>query len=79
MERLGYFSPMLCPICDDWIVAPIASEFIEGGKARHMWECETCQESTEAAVSTEWRGCLSRQSLSFVLGVLEAYRVSVGR
>jgi hypothetical protein len=43
--------PTLCPLCDDWMVAPIASEFVEGGEIRHMWECDACQESTEAYIN----------------------------
>jgi hypothetical protein len=48
LARVGDFSPPLCPLCNDWMVAPIASEFIEGGEIRHMWECDTCQESKQA-------------------------------
>jgi hypothetical protein len=50
LARVGYFSPMLCPSCDNWMVGPIASEFIKGGEIRYVWECDVCQESTEAYI-----------------------------
>ena len=40
----SFTAPMRCPQCGDWMVAPIASEFIEGGEIRHHWECDGCGE-----------------------------------
>jgi hypothetical protein len=34
--------PTRCSHCGDWLVAPDASEFIEGGEIRHHWACDTC-------------------------------------
>lgn len=31
-----------CPHCDDWMVAPRASEFVAAGEIRHYWECDSC-------------------------------------
>ena len=31
-----------CPYCGDYLVAPVASEFVEGGEIRHHWACDTC-------------------------------------
>ena len=50
MARVGCFSPTLCPLCDDWIVAPVTSEFVEHGEIRHLWECDTCGETTLATI-----------------------------
>jgi hypothetical protein len=32
------------------LVAPIASEFVEGGEIRHHWECDVCGESSSTSV-----------------------------
>ena len=47
-------APARCPHCGDWMVAPIHSEFVEGGEIRHHWECESCgeQSSTSIPLST---------------------------
>lgn len=37
-------SPARCPNCGDCMVAPVHSEFVEGGEIRHHWECEACGE-----------------------------------
>jgi uncharacterized protein with PIN domain len=46
-------SPARCPQCGDWMVAPIASEFVEGGQIRHLWECDACGESTLTSIELE--------------------------
>jgi hypothetical protein len=28
------------------MVAPVSSEFVEGGEIRHYWECESCGETS---------------------------------
>ena len=33
----AFASPARCPQCGDWMIAPIASEFVEGGEIRHLW------------------------------------------
>lgn len=42
----AFTAPARCPHCDDWMVAPVSSEFVEGGEIRHFWECETCGETS---------------------------------
>ena len=46
-------APVRCPHCDDWMVAPFMSEFIEGGEIRHHWECDACGESSCTAIQLE--------------------------
>ena len=41
-----FAAPARCPHCDDWMVAPVSSEFVEGGEIRHYWECESCGETS---------------------------------
>jgi uncharacterized protein with PIN domain len=42
----AFTAPARCPHCDDWMVAPVSSEFVEGGEIRHYWECESCGEAS---------------------------------
>jgi len=49
----AYASPARCPQCGDWMVAPVASEFVEGGEIRHLWECDACGESTLTSIDLE--------------------------
>ncbi|MFN3656267.1 MAG: hypothetical protein ACK4UO_03290 [Pseudolabrys sp.] len=37
-----FAAPARCPHCDDWMVAPLSSEFVEDGEIRHHWECDSC-------------------------------------
>jgi hypothetical protein len=46
----SFATPVRCPHCDDLMVAPIASEFIEGGEIRHHWECDACGEPSSTSV-----------------------------
>jgi transcription initiation factor IIE alpha subunit len=54
----AFATPVRCPHCDELMVAPTASEFIEGGEIRHHWECDACGEGlqyldlTDARLST---------------------------
>jgi hypothetical protein len=34
--------PAHCPRCDDLMVAPDSSEFVDRGEIRHRWNCEAC-------------------------------------
>lgn len=45
-----FAAPARCPACGDLMVAPISSEFVEGGEVRHHWECESCGEVTSTSV-----------------------------
>ena len=40
----SFATPTRCPHCGDLMVAPISSEFVEGGEIRHHWECDACGE-----------------------------------
>ena len=42
----AFATPARCPHCGDWLVAPVSSEFVEGGEIRHHWECEACGETS---------------------------------
>jgi transcription elongation factor Elf1 len=39
-----------CPHCDQFVVAPEASEFAGNGKIRHVWSCDSCGHEFETAV-----------------------------
>ena len=40
----AFAAPARCPHCGDYMVAPLVSEFVEGGEIRHHWECDACGE-----------------------------------
>lgn len=42
----AFTAPARCPHCNDWMVAPVSSEFVEGGEIRHYWECDACGETS---------------------------------
>lgn len=42
--------PTHCPHCGDLMVAPVVSEFVEGGEIRHHWECDACGEPSHTAI-----------------------------
>ena len=42
--------PVRCPHCDDEMIAPYMSEFVEGGEIRHHWECDSCREGSTTAI-----------------------------
>jgi hypothetical protein len=46
----AFSTPARCPHCGDWMVAPVMSEFVEGGEIRHHWECEACGEASTTAI-----------------------------
>jgi predicted RNA-binding Zn-ribbon protein involved in translation (DUF1610 family) len=45
-----FTAPPRCPHCGDRMVAPIVSEFVEGGEIRHHWECDACGETSITAI-----------------------------
>jgi hypothetical protein len=49
-ESSGFARPVRCPLCSDWMVAPLMSEFVEGGEIRHHWVCESCGETSTTAL-----------------------------
>jgi hypothetical protein len=46
----AFTAPTRCPHCDDPMVAPVSSEFVEGGEIRHHWECDSCGELSSTAI-----------------------------
>jgi predicted RNA-binding Zn-ribbon protein involved in translation (DUF1610 family) len=46
----SFASPVRCQHCGDWLVAPVVSEFVEGGEIRHTYECDNCGEATTTAI-----------------------------
>jgi transcription elongation factor Elf1 len=46
----SFASPVRCPHCGDWMVAPVLSELVDGGEIRHHWECDACGESSTTAI-----------------------------
>ena len=46
----AFASPARCPNCGDCMVAPLVSEFVEGGEIRHHWECDSCGEPTTTLI-----------------------------
>jgi hypothetical protein len=46
----AFAAPARCPHCDDWMVAPVHSEFVEGGEIRHHWECDACGEYSSTSI-----------------------------
>ena len=46
----AFAAPAQCPHCGDVMVAPIMSEFVEGGEIRHLWECDDCGEFTSTSI-----------------------------
>jgi hypothetical protein len=49
----AYAAPARCPHCGDIMVAPIHSEFVEGGEIRHHWECEACGAPSSTSIPME--------------------------
>jgi hypothetical protein len=46
----SFSAPVRCPHCDDWMVAPVLSEFVEGGEIRHHWECDACGQASSTSI-----------------------------
>jgi hypothetical protein len=46
----AFAAPMRCPRCGDVMVAPVSSEFVEGGEIRHHWECDACGEPSSTSI-----------------------------
>jgi uncharacterized protein with PIN domain len=49
----AFAAPARCPYCDDWMVAPVSSEFVEGGEIRHYWECDACGETSCTTIALD--------------------------
>jgi hypothetical protein len=46
----AFAAPAQCPNCGDVMVAPIMSEFVEGGEIRHLWECDACGQHSSTSI-----------------------------
>ena len=46
----SFASPVRCPRCDDPMVAPVLSEFVEDGEIRHHWECDACGQASSTSI-----------------------------
>jgi transcription elongation factor Elf1 len=46
----AFAAPLRCPHCGDDMVAPMVSEFVEGGEIRHHWECDACGQPTTTLI-----------------------------
>lgn len=46
----AFGAPICCPQCGDAMVAPLSSEFVEGGEIRHHWECDSCGELSSTSI-----------------------------
>ena len=49
----AFASPARCPNCEEWVVAPLLSEFVEGGEIRHHWVCDGCGETSCTTISVD--------------------------
>ena len=52
----GYFAATTrCPQCSEKMIAPVMSLFVEAGKIRHLWHCDTCAHvfSTDVSLSRD--------------------------
>jgi hypothetical protein len=39
-----------CPYCGDRLLAPEVSEFVDGGKIRHHWSCDSCDGESRTSI-----------------------------
>ncbi|HEY7232056.1 MAG TPA: hypothetical protein VH558_16985 [Pseudolabrys sp.] len=46
----AFAAPVRCPHCGYVMVAPVSSEFVEGGEIRHHWDCESCGELSSTVI-----------------------------
>lgn len=46
----AFAAPIRCSHCGDVMVAPVSSEFVEGGEIRHHWECEFCCQPSSTSI-----------------------------
>jgi len=42
--------PTRCPYCDDRLIAPEVSEFVDSGEIRHHWTCEACRRESHTSI-----------------------------
>ena len=39
-----------CSRCQEWVIAPLLTEFVEGSEIRHHWVCDGCGETTRTVI-----------------------------
>ena len=59
--RLVTYSKNNCPQCDEWLLAPDWSEYLNERCVRHTWSCEACGYQFETAVFFAGSGMISRR------------------
>jgi hypothetical protein len=48
--RLTTYSKNNCPQCNEWLLAPDWSEYLNDRCVRHTWSCEACSYQFETTV-----------------------------
>ena len=48
--RLFTYDKNNCPQCNEWLLAPDWSEYLNDRCARHSWSCDTCGYEFETTV-----------------------------
>lgn len=49
-SRLTAYNKNNCPQCDEWLLAPTWSEYLNERCVRHTWSCDACGYQFETAV-----------------------------
>jgi uncharacterized protein with PIN domain len=49
-DRLVVARKNRCPQCDEWLLAPDWSEYLNERRVRHTWSCEACGYAFETDV-----------------------------
>jgi len=44
------FGQLFCPKCDDMLLAPAASEYVDENLIQHFWSCEACGHEFQTSV-----------------------------
>jgi transcriptional regulator NrdR family protein len=52
-------APLLCPQCQDLIIAATESQHVSTNEVRHWWACETCGHEFGTTVRWESSSCQS--------------------
>lgn len=46
----AFAAPAQCPHCSELMIAPLMSEFVQGGEIRHHWECDACGDTSFSSI-----------------------------
>lgn len=53
-SAIRFFGTALrCAQCGDQLIAPVASEFVDGSEIRHYWECDSCGGTSCTSIDIE--------------------------